>query len=177
MLVENGFPLKALEMAAAGLPVVSSLMKPLRHVPQAVTVVDSPEAFHVALASHSRRTRPTADREAAERVCRAYDYDALFERMLGELAPRLEDRPPRPGNLSDLVAGIGLETYRSNLVRFVDAAAGPRPPARNGTSRPTSTTTTEAAIPLLLRYRPAAGPQRSYPFPCVASAAGGWPRR
>ena len=30
MLVENGFPLKALEMAAAGLPVVSSLMKPLR---------------------------------------------------------------------------------------------------------------------------------------------------
>jgi glycosyltransferase involved in cell wall biosynthesis len=151
MLVENGFPLKALEMAAAELPVVSSLMKPLRHVPQAVTVVDSPEAFHLALASHSRSTRPTADREAAARVCRAYDYDALFERMLGELAPRLEDHPPRPGNLADLVASIGVESYRSNIVRFADVAAHPPPPAPQGRSRPISVATPKAAIPL--RYR------------------------
>ena len=113
-------------MAATELPVVSSLMKPLRQVPQAVTVVDSPEAFHVALASHSRRTRPTADREAAERVCRAYDYDALFERMLGELGPRLEDRPPHPATFPTSWPASGSETYRSNLVRFVDVAAGPR---------------------------------------------------
>src|SRR5215472_18559356 len=115
ILVENGFPLKALEMAAAGLPVVSSLMKPLQEVPEAVTVVNSPEAFSLAVASHSRRVRPAAAREAAERVCRAFDYDLLFERMLSALAPRFGDGPPRPGDLADFSASIGLGAYRTSI--------------------------------------------------------------
>jgi glycosyltransferase involved in cell wall biosynthesis len=118
ILVNNGFPLKALEMAAAGLPVVSSLMKPLQQVPEAVTVVDSLEAFNLAVASHSRRVRPAAAREAAERVCRAFDYDVLFERMLGALASRLGDGPPRPGDLRDFAARIGLTAYRSSIARL-----------------------------------------------------------
>jgi glycosyltransferase involved in cell wall biosynthesis len=125
ILVENGFPLKALEMAAAGLPVVSSLMRPLQEVPEAVTVVDSPEAFNQAVASHSRRARPAAAREAAERVCRAFDYDVLFERMLGALAPRLNNGPPRPGNLADFVVRIGLGVYRSSIARLGETAAPP----------------------------------------------------
>jgi glycosyltransferase involved in cell wall biosynthesis len=127
VLVENGFPLKALEMAASGLPVVSSLMKPLQKVPEAVIVTDSPEAFDTALQSQSRRTRSPADRAGAERVCRMYDYDILFERMLGELAARIRDEPPRPGNLADFAASIGLEYYRGSLADLADAA--PRPAA------------------------------------------------
>ena len=120
VLVENGFPLKALEMAAAGLPVVSSLMKPLRQVPEAVTVAESIEAFDAALQLQSKRTRSSTDREAAERVCRRYDYDGLFERMLGELAVRLADGLPRPGNLADFVASIGLRDYRTSMARLCD---------------------------------------------------------
>ena len=57
MIVENGFPLKALEMAAAGLPVVSTLMKPLREVPEAVVVTESAAGFCAAVAANSRRAR------------------------------------------------------------------------------------------------------------------------
>jgi glycosyltransferase involved in cell wall biosynthesis len=117
-LVENGFPLKALEMAAAGLPIVSSLMKPLQEVPDAVVVVDSPEAFSLAISSHSRRTRSDAARQAADHVCRAYDYDVMFERMLGELAGRLHDGPPQPGSLADFVASIGVGAFCSCLARL-----------------------------------------------------------
>ena len=115
LLVENGFPLKALEMAAAGLPVVSSLMKPLQQLPEAVTVVDSPEAFRLAVATHSRRVRPAAAREAAERVCRAYDYDIIFERMLGELGRGIQDATAQPGNLADFVARIGVRSFCRGL--------------------------------------------------------------
>ena len=78
----------------------------------------------------------------------------LFERMLGELAARLEDRPPRPGKLSDFVAGIGLGDYRSNLVRFVDAAAGPRLPARMEFRDRHRRQRLKVAVPLLLGIVP-----------------------
>lgn len=129
MLVENGFPLKALEMAAAGLPVVSTLMKPLQEVSDAVVVVESHEAFSSAVASHSRRTRSDAAHQAADRICRAYDYDVIFERMLGELAPRLNDGPPQPGNLADFVANIGVDAFRCSLARLAQSPLfGASPP-------------------------------------------------
>lgn len=122
-LVENGFPLKALEMAAAGLPVVSSLMKPLQEVSDAVVVVESHEAFSRAVASHSRRTRSDAAHQAADRICRAYDYDVIFERMLLELARRLRDGPPQPGDLADFVSNIGVNAFRCSLARLAPMPA------------------------------------------------------
>jgi hypothetical protein len=41
MLTENGFPVKALEMAVTRFPVVSTLMKPLPEIADAVTVVQT----------------------------------------------------------------------------------------------------------------------------------------
>jgi glycosyltransferase involved in cell wall biosynthesis len=129
LVVENGFPLKALEMAAAGLPVVASLMKPLREIAAAVTVVADAEAFCASLATHSRRTRVETERSTVERLCRTYDYNVLFERMTQELAPRVGDGPCRPADLASLVERIGLESYGDELVQIIHAPSfGPAKP-------------------------------------------------
>jgi glycosyltransferase involved in cell wall biosynthesis len=118
MIVENGFPLKALEMAAAGLPVVATLMKPLREVSGAVTVAPDAEAFCVALSSQSRRHRSAAERKVAEQICRAYDYDLLFEQMAKALATQIGDHQCRPADLVALVERIGLACYNEGIGRF-----------------------------------------------------------
>jgi glycosyltransferase involved in cell wall biosynthesis len=118
LIVDNGFPLKALEMAAAGLPVVSSYMKSLHEVAAAVTVVPDAEAFCVAIATHSRRMRSEVECKAAERICQAYDYDKLFGRMAQALAPRIGDGPCRPGDLRALAERIGLEQYREAVIQL-----------------------------------------------------------
>jgi len=118
MIVDNGFPLKALEMAAAGLPVVSSHMKSLNEVAGAVTVVPDAEAFCAAMRMHSRRTRSEEECKAAEQICRAYDYDFLFERMVRALAPRIGDGPCRLADLARLAERIGLDRYRGSVIRF-----------------------------------------------------------
>lgn len=129
IVVENGFPLKALEMAAAGLPVVASLMKPLREIAGAVTVVADAEAFCAALATHSRCSRGEAERNAAEQICRAYDYDILFERMAQALEPLISDAC-RPADLAGLAERIGLDSYMEALTRLAHIpSTGPvRPP-------------------------------------------------
>jgi glycosyltransferase involved in cell wall biosynthesis len=153
MLVENGFPLKALEMAAAGLPVVSSLMKPLQEVSDAVVVVGSQEAFSLALASHSRRTRSDAAHEAADRICRAYDYDVIFEEMLGELARHLRDGPPQPGNLADFVANVGVDAFRCSLARLAPIPLPTASPRLVATLRQTALKAIALKIRIPFRYR------------------------
>jgi glycosyltransferase involved in cell wall biosynthesis len=115
MVVENGFPLKALEMAAAGLPVVSTLMKPLLEVPEAITVTTSAEGFYAAFERTSRHSRTREAAEAADRVCRAYDYDRLFERMLAELAPRIPRNEAAPGHWAALASRVGEASYSTML--------------------------------------------------------------
>ncbi len=115
MLVENGFPLKALEMASAELPVVSTLMKPLLEVAPAVTVAETTEQFLAKFSGNSRRTRSREAVAAAERLCRAYDYDRLFERMLTELCGRVEREKPVPGDLTTLMNHIGEAAYLTFL--------------------------------------------------------------
>jgi glycosyltransferase involved in cell wall biosynthesis len=121
VIVENGFPLKALEMAAAGLPVVASLMKPLREVSDAVTVTSDAEAFCAAIATHSRRHRDEAERKAAEQICRGYDYDFLFERMAQSLSQRIGDGRSQPAEFKRLCERIGIESYTEAVVRLKDA--------------------------------------------------------
>lgn len=118
MLVDNGFPLKAFEMAAAGLPVVSSLMRPLLDVPEVVVVASGAQAFRAALGRNSRRTRSAQAAAAADRVCRAYDYDMLFEQMLAAFEARFEQRQPPTGGLDALQHCMGFKRYLDMLARF-----------------------------------------------------------
>jgi len=82
MLVENGFPLKALEMAAAGIRVVSSLMKPLLDVKEAVVVARSNEEFVSYCAQILSTSFEPNERAAATAVCRQYDYATRFDKVM-----------------------------------------------------------------------------------------------
>jgi glycosyltransferase involved in cell wall biosynthesis len=128
MIVENGFPLKAIEMAAAGLPVVSTLMKPLLEVPEAVTVTGSAEAFCANVATNSRRTRSAEARAAADRICRAHDYDLLFDRMVAELPKRMPKAGSAPGDLAALADRLGTSAYTAMLARLAEVPSLPQVP-------------------------------------------------
>jgi glycosyltransferase involved in cell wall biosynthesis len=108
-LVKNGFPLKALEMAAAGLPVVSSLMEPLRDVPEAVEMATDGSTFVEYLRNASRRTRSPAAAERVDRLCREYDYDRHFERMLEIVIPSVHTGSPRPASLLPIYDRLGSD--------------------------------------------------------------------
>jgi glycosyltransferase involved in cell wall biosynthesis len=106
-LVKDGFPLKALEMAAAGLPVVASLMEPLLAMQDAVEVVGDNDAFLSRLRVASRRTRSAEAAARADAVCRAYDYDRAFARVLEMILPAVSKGPPRPAELALVYDRIG----------------------------------------------------------------------
>ena len=93
-LVENGFPLKALEMCATGLPVVSSLMKPLRGLTAGITVAATPDEF---LSAFDRTARDSLSPELADEmraVCIANDYDVKFDQIVKELSCHSSDTSP-----------------------------------------------------------------------------------
>lgn len=86
-LVEDaGFPLKALEMTATGLPVVSTYMKPLEEVEDVLFLARSQDAFVEGLGSSRRAAVGAARRARMDEVCRARGYDRTFESVLGHLA-------------------------------------------------------------------------------------------
>ena len=128
MLVENGFPLKAIEMAAAGLPVVSTLMKPLLEVPEVVVATGSAEVFCDRVATNYRRTRSPEARAAADRICRTHDYDLLFDRMLTELGKRIPEAGSTPGNLAALADRLGTPAYSAMLARLAAIPGSPQSP-------------------------------------------------
>ena len=81
-LVENGFPLKTLEMAATGLPVVSTLLKPVRGLAAAIHVEDRAEDFVAAVGRIGRDRLTFGERAELEAVCRSNDYDRKFEQVI-----------------------------------------------------------------------------------------------
>lgn len=83
MLVENGFPLKALEMCATGLPVVSSLMKPIEGLMDGLAVARDHESFVASLARTSRSSVTEQQLDAMRAVCQQQDYDVKFTTVLG----------------------------------------------------------------------------------------------
>jgi glycosyltransferase involved in cell wall biosynthesis len=85
-IVHGGFPLKVLEMAAAGLPVVATLMKPIENVAAAVEVCADADAFVRAAGERSRASLLAAERDELRRVCERNDYDLKFHEIASMVA-------------------------------------------------------------------------------------------
>ena len=90
MIVESGFPLKALEMAASGLPVVTTAMNALRGLASGLRVTDSRREFIHTLGILRRQT--LSDEVATELVqlARSQNYDEKFNRVVEIVSSLLE---------------------------------------------------------------------------------------
>jgi glycosyltransferase involved in cell wall biosynthesis len=146
-LVQNGFPLKALEMAAAGLPVVSSLMEPLRDVAEAVEIVTDGGAFVEQLRKASRRTRSPEVTDRVDRLCQEYDYDRHFERMLEIVIPSVSPGPPRPASLQPLYDRLGCVRTLWDLEPAVQRPVALPPAASPPAASPPAASTPAASTP------------------------------
>lgn len=93
-LVENGLPLKALEMCATGLPVVSSLMKPLVGLAKSLVVATSTDEFLAAYGRVSRAKLSAQEATELKSVSAAHDYDHKFDQILSALDERVTRSHP-----------------------------------------------------------------------------------
>jgi hypothetical protein len=118
-LVENGLPLKALEMCATGLPVVSSLMKPLVGLAESVVVTSSANEFIAAYASTSRARLSASQSAELRSVSSANDYDLKFEAILDALDQRVTRSTP-----VTRVDALGPD-YAENEIRYARWLAMP----------------------------------------------------
>jgi glycosyltransferase involved in cell wall biosynthesis/SAM-dependent methyltransferase len=120
MLVENGFPLKALEMCATGLPVVSTDMRPIRTLCDALVVTPSRESFLSAIGRLSRRELSEQQKNDMRRLCTERDYDRNFSAALELIEEHLSKTYSRPaGPMADVCrrihaihAEVGARSWR-----------------------------------------------------------------
>lgn len=124
-LVRNGFPLKTLEMAATGLPVVASRMEPIVGLASAVSVAEDDEGFLRAFSSRSRATLSDGDRTELLEVAAASDYDRKFEEVVGHLVAALPAEGRVETRLDALVAALGHDSWRASCTRIAQLG---RPP-------------------------------------------------
>jgi len=110
MIIENGFPLKTLEMCATGLPVVTTRMKPLEGLASALVVTPDRDAFLSAITTTDRHSMTVAQRVELADLCERNDYDAKFAEILGVLDPRIDNRArPRTGPLTSTFGAEGWD--------------------------------------------------------------------
>jgi len=117
MLVENGFPLKVLEMCATGLPVVSTFMKPIVGLTEGVAVARDHDDFVEQLSVTSRAGLTDAQKEAMSRTCRRHDYDRKFETVLSLLMGIGGATPPPATTKLDAVTHLIDSQWRALGVR------------------------------------------------------------
>jgi len=130
-LVENGFPLKALEMGATALPVVSSYMKPIVGVAEALVVAHTTDDFISAFGTLDRvRTRPEALVELAA-VCDANDYDEKFISAVRLVTPAISAEKAVTTSLDVTLHQLGTGPWYDACVSYWKSVAVPeRPPRR-----------------------------------------------
>jgi len=122
-LVENGLPLKAFEMCATGLPVVSSLMKPLVGISGELVVASSSAEFLAEFARTSR-SRLSVERTAAlKAVSERNDYDRKFDQVLAALDVRVTGSRPAT-RLDRLIEVLGADWVEAEI-RFARWLAMP----------------------------------------------------
>lgn len=83
LITENGFPLKVLEMAATGLPVVTSFMRPILSLDPPIRVTQSSDEFVAAIADIRRSDALSLQLRTA---AAANDYDAKFSDIIQALS-------------------------------------------------------------------------------------------
>ncbi len=123
VLVENGLPLKALEMCATGLPVVSTLMKPLVGMTRGLVVTSTADEFLAAFASTSRATLSANQVADMIAVSSANDYDKKFQQVVAVLGQRTIGSQPTT-RVDQMAEALGPEWFAAE-VRFAHWLALP----------------------------------------------------
>jgi hypothetical protein len=126
-LVNNGLPLKALEMCATGLPVVSSMMKPLMGLAAGIAVTSNADEFLGAFAMTSRATLSPAQLKEMNSVSLANDYDNKFEQILAILEEYVIERKPVT-RVDRLIEVLGSVWFASEVRLFRWVITAPPPP-------------------------------------------------
>lgn len=131
-LVRNGFPLKTLEMAATGLPVVASHMESIAGLASAIVVAENDARFLRAFASLARTTvRPD---EAAEllHVSSVNDYDKKFQEVIDHLCAVLPPDKSAHTRLDELLEHLGHEPWTAACAHVLERApeVSSEPPRR-----------------------------------------------
>lgn len=118
VIVQNGFPLKALEMCAAGLPVVSTFMRPLAGLTSGIAVTETVEEFSNALAASARSSLTSETRASMAAVCRANDYDVKFQAVREQLQGVVRGRQRPVTQVDRAVAALRPDAARALLVEM-----------------------------------------------------------
>jgi glycosyltransferase involved in cell wall biosynthesis len=125
LLVQSGFPLKTLEMAATGLPVVSSHMKPIVGLASAIAVAEDDEQFLDSFASLSRASLRDEERLELLDIAAANDYDRKFEEVAASVAGSLPVDDRVHTRLDDLLLQLGHEPWAAACTRIFNRFAAP----------------------------------------------------
>ena len=110
-IVRNGFPLKTLEMAATGLPVVASHMQPIVGLASAIAVAEDDQRFLDCFASLSRSALTDHERLELIEVAKANDYDRKFEEVVTHMAVSIPAGRAVHTRLDNLMLDLGYEPW------------------------------------------------------------------
>ena len=110
-IVRNGFPLKTLEMAATGLPIVASQMQPIVGLASAITVAEDDQRFLDRFAALSRSALRDEERLELLQVAAANDYDRKFEQVIDHVAGVISPGRAVHTRLDDLMLDLGYEPW------------------------------------------------------------------
>jgi glycosyltransferase involved in cell wall biosynthesis len=121
-IVRNGFPLKTLEMAATGLPVVASHMKPIAGLASAIAVAENDSAFLDSFASLSRSTLTSEERLELLRVAAANDYDLKFEQVVRHVTDSIPEGRGTTTRIDRLLANLGDDSWQASCRRLFSLA-------------------------------------------------------
>jgi hypothetical protein len=121
-ILRNGFPLKALEMCATGLPVVSTLMEPLVGLAEALVVARDNDAFVEAFAVTSRDVLTPSARSELTTVCSENGYDAKFRLASGLLRASTGTNQPVATRIDDLLLGFGPDAWGAACLTYQEAS-------------------------------------------------------
>jgi glycosyltransferase involved in cell wall biosynthesis len=117
-IVRNGFPLKTLEMAATGLPVVASNMQPIVGLASAIAVAEDDRRFLDSFASLSRSALTDEQRLELLEVAAANDYDRKFEEVVTCVADSIPAGGAVHTRLDDLMLDLGYEPWSESCRRI-----------------------------------------------------------